>query len=294
MTGKTVQYGVVFPQTEIGSDMGAVRAFAEGVESLGYRHLLVYDHVVGADPETHKPWTGAYDVTTMFHEPMVLFGFLAAATTLELATAVLVAPQRQTALIAKQAAEVDILTEGRLRLGVAVGWNFVEYEALGKSFSDRGKRLDEQVELLRRYWSEPSFSFEGRYERVPGAGIAPLPVQRPIPIWLGAHSAPAYRRAGRVGDGWFPEMEPGPELDAARAIVESAAREAHRDPSRVQMEGRMKWRESLEANLDLAHRWEEAGASHLAVNTMRCGFETLDDRLRALDRFASELNLTHR
>lgn len=289
-----MQHGVVFPQTEIGSDMGAVRAFAEGVEDLGYRHLLIYDHVVGADPEVHKPWTGPYDAATTFHEPMVLFGFFAAATTLELATAVLVAPQRQTALIAKQAAEVDILTEGRFRLGVAVGWNSVEYEALGKTFSDRGKRLDEQVTLLRKYWTEPSFSFSGEFESVTGAGIAPPPVQRPIPIWLGAHSAPAFRRAGRLGDGWFPEMEPGPELDAARSIINSSAREANRDPALIKMEGRLKWRESLQANLEAADQWDAVGASHLAVNTMRRGFESVDDHLRALGLFAAELDLIHR
>jgi probable F420-dependent oxidoreductase len=286
-----MQLGVVFPQTEIGSDVGAVRAFAQGVEGLGFRHLLVYDHVVGADPEVHKPWTGPYDVKTTFHEPMVLFGFLAAATTLELATAVLIAPQRQTALIAKQATEVDLLAEGRFRLGVAVGWNEVEYDALGMNFSNRGKRLDEQVVLLRKLWTEQSVSFSGDYEHVSGAGLSPLPIQRPIPIWFGAHSAPAFRRAGRLGDGWFPEMEPGPELEAALAIVESAAIGAGRDPSEILMEGRMKWRPELSDNVAVVESWSAAGASHLAINTMSAGFESVEDHLHALGQISSELDL---
>src|SRR5580693_9303691 len=193
-----MQIGVVFPQTEIGPDVGAVRAYAERAEHLGFSHLLAYDHVLGADPAVHQGWAGPYDVRTMFHEPMVLFGSLAAATSLELVTGVLVLPQRQTALVAKQAAEVDLLTDGRFRLGIGVGWNAVEYEALGKDFGDRGARISEQVTLLRELWTQPSVTFDGRYERVTGAGLAPLPVQRPIPVWFGGSSPAAYRRIGRL------------------------------------------------------------------------------------------------
>src|SRR6266566_5149487 len=185
-----MQIGVVFPQTEIGADVGAIRAYAERV------------HELGADPETHQPWRGPYDVRTTFHEPFVLFGYLAAITSLELVTGIIILPQRQTALAAKQAAEVDLLTGGRFRLGVGLGWNRVEYEALGKDFSNRGERLDEQVTLMRRLWSEPSVTHHGVHETVTGAGLAPLPVQRPIPVWLGAVAERALRRDGRLGDGW--------------------------------------------------------------------------------------------
>jgi len=150
-----MQIGVVFPQTEIGADPAVIRAFAAGAEELGYAHLIAYDHVLGADPEGHPGWSGPYDVDTTFHEPFVLMGYLAAVTSLELVTSILILPQRQTALVAKQAAEVDLLTEGRLRLGVGLGWNPVEYEALGKDFTDRGRRMTEQVRLLRLLWTQP-------------------------------------------------------------------------------------------------------------------------------------------
>src|SRR5437016_5699561 len=221
-----MQIGVVFPQTEIGAAVEGVRAYGLRVEELGFAHVLAYDHVLGADPEVHKPWNGPYNVHTTFHEPFVVFGYLAAITSLELVTGIIILPQRQTVLVAKQAAEVDLLSRGRFRLGVGLGWNAVEYEALGQSFSDRGKRMGEQVELLRRLWTEESVTYHGTYEPVTGAGLAPLPVQRPIPVWFGAASPPAYRRAGRLGDGWFPQVPPGPRLDEARAIVEQAAAEA--------------------------------------------------------------------
>ncbi|HEY8543542.1 MAG TPA: LLM class F420-dependent oxidoreductase [Acidimicrobiales bacterium] len=283
-----MQLGVVFPQTEIGADRGAVRAYAEGVESLGYHHLLAYDHVVGADPAVHQGWRGPYDVHSTFHEPFVLFGYLAGITSLELVTGILILPQRQTALVAKQAAEVDILTGGRFRLGVGLGWNPVEFEALGKDFHDRGARSEEQVELLRRLLSEPSVTFEGRHERVTGAGIAPLPVQRPVPIWFGAASPRAYRRAGRLGDGWFPMMSPGEHLDAAKAMVEEGAREAGRDPATIAMEGRITWARDggIDNVLDHLDRWRAANASHVTVDTMGAGFTTVDGHLSALEKLA--------
>jgi probable F420-dependent oxidoreductase len=190
-----VHIGVVFPQTEIEPDAAAIGAYARGVEQLGYRHLLAYDHVLGADPVVHAPWTRPYDVNTVFQEVFVLFGYLAGITKLHLITGVLILPQRQTVLVAKQAAQVDVLTGGRLRLGVGIGWNTVEYEALGKTFRDRARREEEQIELLRRLWTEPSVSFAGEFDSVTGAGLNPLPVQRPIPIWIGGRSAPAYRRS---------------------------------------------------------------------------------------------------
>jgi probable F420-dependent oxidoreductase len=192
-----MRIGVVFPQTEIGPEAAAVRAYGERVQALGFTHILAYDHVVGADPAAHPGWRGPYDLKSTFHEPFVVFGYLAAVTSLELVTGIIILPQRQTVLVAKQAAEVDLLTRGKFRLGVGLGWNPVEYEALGKDFATRGRRLGEQIDLMRRLWTEPSVTHAGTHERVTGAGLAPLPVQRPIPVWIGAMSAPAYRRIGR-------------------------------------------------------------------------------------------------
>jgi probable F420-dependent oxidoreductase len=288
-----VQIGVVFPQTEIGADRGAVRAYAQRVEELGFTHLLAYDHVLGADPEVHKPWTGPYDVRTTFHEPMVLFGYLAAVSSLELVTGIIILPQRQTALVAKQAAEVDLLTGGHFRLGVGLGWNAVEYEALGKTFADRGRRVAEQVELLRRLWTQESVTFSGQSERVTGAGLAPLPVQRPIPVWFGAQSRPAYVRIGQLADGWFPQVPPGPRLDEARAVVTEAARQAGRDPAALGMEGRVSWGEDGAAKLvDHVGRWREAGATHVSVNTMGAGLGAVDGHLSALAAAADALGLS--
>jgi probable F420-dependent oxidoreductase len=276
--------GVVFPQTEIGADVEVVRRYAQRVEELGFTHVLAYDHVLGADPAVHRGWAGPYNVSTTFHEPFVLFGYLAAVTSIELVTGIIILPQRQTALVAKQAAEVDLLCRGRLRVGVGLGWNAVEYEALGKSFSDRGRRVGEQVELLRRLWTESTVNFDGTYEKVTGAGLAPPPVQRPIPVWFGAASPPAFRRAGRIADGWFPQVPPGHGLEEARAIVEQAARDAGRDPGELGMEGRVTWGDGGAQKLaEQAARWRDAGASHLSVNTMGAGLASIDHHLEALE-----------
>jgi probable F420-dependent oxidoreductase len=274
------------------ADAGAVRAYGLRVQELGYTHVVAYDHVVGADPSVHKGWDGPYDLHSTFHEPLVLFGFLAGLTSLELVTGIIILPQRQTALVAKQAAEVDLLTGGRFRLGVGLGWNAVEYEALGKRFSDRGKRVDDQVALLRHLWTEPSVTFAAGDERVTGAGLAPLPVQRPIPVWFGAASPPAYRRAGRLGDGWFPLVPPGPKLDDARALVDAAAVEAGRDPSTLGLEGRVSWGDGGAATLaDHADRWRKIGATHLTVNTMGAGLGSVDAHLEALATSAEVLEV---
>jgi probable F420-dependent oxidoreductase len=281
----------VFPQTEIGADRGAVRAYTERVEELGFTHLLAYDHVLGADPEGHKPWQGPYNVDTTFHEPFVLFGYLAAISELELVTGIIILPQRQTALVAKQAAEVDLLTLGKFRLGVGLGWNAVEYEALGADFSHRGRRIGEQVELMRSLWTQRAVTHHGTYENVTAAGLAPLPIQQPIPVWFGAASEPAYRRAGRLADGWFPQVPPGAALDAARKIVEDSAREAGRDPSALGMEGRVSWSADggVEKLVDHVDRWRAVGATHLAINTMNAGLGAVDAHLAALDACAKEL-----
>ena len=277
-----MRIGVVFPQTELGGDVGAVRAYVQRAEELGFTHVLAYDHVVGADPAVHTGWDGPYDVHTTFHEPMVLYGYLAAVTSMELVTGIIILPQRQTALVAKQAAEVDLLTGGKFRLGVGIGWNRVEYEALAQDFSTRGKRMEEQIALLRRLWTEQTVTFDGTFDRVTGAGLAPMPVQQPIPVWVGAQSPRAYRRAGRLADGWFPQMAPGPQLDEARRIVTEAAAEADRDPACLGMEGRLRWQEDQDQLATAMQQWQGAGATHLSVNTMGVGLKTVDDHLAAL------------
>ena len=281
-----MRIGVVFPQTELGGDPGAVKAYGQRVEELGYTHILAYDHVLGADPEVHRGWQGPYDVHTTFHELFVMFGYLAAITGLELVTGVIILPQRQTALVAKQAAEVDLLTGGRFRLGVGLGWNAVEYEALGENFKNRGRRSEEQVEVLRRLWTEQTVTVEGDYHTITGAGLAPLPVQRPIPVWFGAATERAYARAGRLGDGWFPMMEPGPGLDWARERVDDAATAAGRDPAAIGMEGRVTWTGDADrAAADLA-AWQDAGATHVSVNTMGAGLRDVESHLDVLERLA--------
>jgi len=288
-----MKVGVVFPQTELGGDVAAVRAYGEAVGDLGFTHLLAYDHVVGADPGVHEGWAGPYDITTTFHEPFVMFGYLAAITEVELVTGIIILPQRQTALVAKQATEVDLLTRGNFRLGVGIGWNPVEYGALGKSFGDRGRRMSEQIALLRRLFTEPSVTFDGTYEQVDGAGLAPMPVQRPIPIWVGGASDAAYRRAGRLADGWFPQVRPGPDLDHALEVLAGAAEDAGRDPSTIGMEGRVSYSPDDPDKLARAvDRWREVGASHLTVDTMYRGLATVDDHLAALAATAEVLGLS--
>ena len=285
-----MQIGVVFPQTELGGDVGAVRAYGQAVAELGFGHVLAYDHVLGADPEVHRPWLGPYDVTTTFHEPFVLFGYLAALIDLELVTGVIILPQRQTALVAKQAAEVDLLTGGRFRLGVGVGWNPVEYEALGQRFDRRGRRLDEQIGLLRSLWTDRTVSFEGDFDRVTGAGLSPMPIQQPIPIWFGGQSEAAYRRIGRLADGWFPQVRPGPDLDAALEVIAHSAAAAGRSAATIGMEGRAAWSpDDPDRFARQVERWRTLGATHLSVDTMRSGLATVDDHIHALEQ-AAELS----
>ena len=286
-----MRIGVVLPQTELGPSVAAVRAYGQGVEDLGFQHVVAYDHVVGADPEVHHGWNGPYDVDTEFHEPFVLFGFLAGCTSLELVTGITILPQRPTVLVAKQAAEVDLLTKGGFRLGVGVGWNAVEYEALGQEFTTRGRRLEEQVALLRRLWTERTVTVDGEFDRVSGAGLAPLPVQRPIPVWFGGMSPRAYERMGRLADGWMPMLQPGPELDAARAAIAASADRAGRDPDAIGMEGRVDWRGDRDDVLRRIESWRATGSTHLSLNTMGAGLGTVDAHLEALAAVAARLPL---
>ena len=279
-----IQIGVTFPQTEIGADPAGIRAYAQAAQDLGYRHLMAYDHVLGADRSVHAGWSGAYSSESLFHEPFVLFGYLAAvAPALELVAAVIILPQRQTALVAKQAAEVDLLTGGRLRLGVGIGWNRVEYEALGIEFKDRARRFEEQIALLRRLWQEPTLTFEGRYHRVTGAGIKPLPIRRPIPLWIGASAEPALKRAAELADGFFPQrpLEGGwpATIERMRGWVEAAGR----DWTRFGIDARINagtgtpddWRRA-------ADEWRALGTTHLSVNTMGGGLDGPDAHIRRI------------
>jgi probable F420-dependent oxidoreductase len=282
--------GVVFPQTEIGSDPVLVRDFAQAAEGLGYAHLLVFDHVLGAGLEHRPDWSGAYAADDPFHEPFVLFGYLAALTQrIELVTGVLVLPQRQAALVAKQAAEVDVLSLGRLRLGVGVGWNDVEYEALGEDFHDRGRRIEEQVSLLRALWTEPVIDFAGRWHRVSEAGINPLPVQRPIPIWFGGQAEPVLRRVGRLGDGWFPQMLPdataGKMIDRIRAHADAASRDSRAIGIEPRVERRYGPQEHWPA---LIEGWRSLGATHIGISTRGLGLSGAE-HVTAIEQLHREL-----
>jgi probable F420-dependent oxidoreductase len=203
----------------------------------------------------------------------VLFGFLAGiCPSLEFATGIVILPQRQTVLVAKQAAEVDILSGGRFRLGVGIGWNAVEYEALGERFNNRGRRIEEQIELLRRLWTEPSLTFEGEFHRVTGAAIAPLPLQRPIPLWMGGGAGRALERVGRLADGWFSNSTPGPQLDEALTTIRDAARAVGRDPSEIGIEGRIAVGDGDRDRISQEfEEWTSLGASYVSFNTMGAG-----------------------
>ena len=284
-----MRLGVVFPQTEIGADPGAVRDYFQAVEDLGYAHVAIFDHVLGADLASRPTWKGTYSGEDMFHEPLVVFGYAAAITRkLELVTSVLVLGQRQTSLVAKQAAEVDVLSGGRLRLGIGVGWNYVEYEALDQNFHNRGRREEEQIEVLRSLWTSPMVTFHGRWHHISEAGLNPLPVQRPIPIWLGGSDDRLMRRVARMGDGWFPQVAPD---DAGRGAIERLrgyAREAERDPQEIGIEARINISvvgKNPETWVKEALAWKEIGATHLGFNTMKGGLSGASQHIEAIRLF---------
>jgi probable F420-dependent oxidoreductase len=264
-----VQVGVYFPQTELGPDPATVRRFALAVQEAGFSFLMPYDHVLGADTSTRPRWSGSYDHRSLFHEPFVLLGFVAAFTTIDLVTGVIVLPQRQTALVAKQAAELDVLSGGRLRLGVGIGWNAVEYEALGTGFDDRATRYEEQVAVLRLLWTHDVVDFDGAHHRIDRAGLNPLPVQRPIPLWMGTGRAPAaLRRVGRLADGWLSPFRVGHGFEEALAVVRDSAEEHGRA---VDVQGILDLTngiDELRRQLDLL---EQGGATHACIWTERVG-----------------------
>ena len=267
--GGTMQLGAVLAQNGLGTDVGGLRAYAQAVQDLGYDFLVAADHVVGADPAAHPDLPRVYPLDSVLHEPFALFAFLAGvAPRLGLLTSVIILPQRQTVLAAKQAATIDLLTGGRFRLGVGIGWHAVEYEALGVPFRDRARRFEEQIALLRRLWTERAVTFAGRYHTVRAAGLNPPPVQRPIPIWIGASAEAAIKRATVLADGFLPLRPLEGGWAATMAKVHGWLREAGRDPATFGLEGRLDagggtpddWRRTVEM-------WRGFGATHLSVST---------------------------
>ncbi|HJO83292.1 MAG: LLM class F420-dependent oxidoreductase [SAR202 cluster bacterium] len=282
-----MKFGAVFPQIEFGNDPVAIRDYAQAAEGMGFEHIIVYDHVVGANAASRPGWSGAYNHNNPFHEPFVFFGYLAGVTeTIGLVTAVIILPQRQTALVAKQAAEVDVLSGGRLRLGIGTGWNQVEYEALGENFHNRGRRSEEQIKLMRQLWTNELVTFDGRWHKVTDAGINPLPVQRPIPVWLGGSADQVIKRVATIADGWFPLMRPDDRVRAALDRIRSLATEAGRDPADIGIQSSVSIRESTpddwRADIDT---WRELGATHMSVNTMNAGITTPQGHIDAIRKF---------
>jgi len=282
-----MKLGIVFPHNEIGTDPGAIRAYAEGAEALGADHMLIYDHVLGADPNRPGGWDGSYDMNDAFHEPFTLFSFMAAVTKkIEFATSILVLTQRQTALVAKQAAELAILSENRFRMGIGVGWNKVEFEALGVPFADRGARQAEQVDLLRRLWTEDSLTFKGDTHTVTQAGILPRPSQS-IPIWLGCSVPAALRRCGRIGDGWFPLGRPDVKsknmIDIIRAEREKAGLSWDGFGIQAQAQSRGGDPDRWKIHHD---NWRDLGCTHLAIVTHYIGNgQDVDAHLSSAEKY---------
>lgn len=269
-----MEIGTVLPQIELGPDPETLADYARRVEAVGYEHVLAYDHVLGVNPD-REDWDGPYDYESQFHEPLTTYSYLAGLTDdLTFVTGILVLPQRQTALVAKQAAQVDRFTDGNFRLGVGVGWNEPEYVALGEDFSKRGRRIEEQVELLRKLWTQDLVEFEGEFHQIPDAGINPLPVQQPIPVWMGGMADPVKQRVARMADGWLPQFQPGEEAEEHLADLYAYAEEEGRDPDDIEISGRMyavpsesdEWIERVQA-------WRDLGADYLSISTMYQGLE---------------------
>lgn len=266
-----MKFGATFPTTEIGDDPAVIRDFAQTAEELGYSFLVTYDHVVGAVHANRDPkLPGPYDETHPFHEPMVLLGYIAAATKrLELSTNILILPQRQTVLAAKQVAELAVLSENRFRLGLGIGWNTVEYESLGVPWKNRGARMDEQIELMRKLWSEPVLDYTGKYHRVDRGGILPQP-SKPIPIWFGGFSRRAMQRAARIGDGFLAMGVDASTLDRIKSLKEMLAAEG-RDEKSFGIETTINVGRSPDEWVKVRKAWEAEGMTHYCMRTMSVG-----------------------
>jgi probable F420-dependent oxidoreductase len=279
-----MQLNAMFPTRDIGNDPLKIRDWAQAAEDLGYAYIEVPDHVFGAT--ARDGWTPLYNETDPFHETFVTLGFLAATTKrIRLSSGVLIAPQRQTGLIAKQAAEVDLLSGGRLRLGIGVGWNHVEYEALGENWKTRGARQAEQVEVLRQLWSQDLVTFKGRFHALREVGIVPPPVQRPIPIWFGGISDAVVLRAARLGDGWMPIMPPDEKAEQKLALLRQEMKAHARDPRKFGIEGWLRMNEpDPQRWAAAADGWRKLGADMVMLYPMY-RLPKFEDQIETLRRF---------
>jgi probable F420-dependent oxidoreductase len=286
-----MQVGVVFPQTEIGNDPAAIRDYAQTAESLGFTHILAYDHVLGANPNRPGGWSGPYTYQTPFHEVFVLFSYFAGITQrIGLVTGIAILPQRQTALVAKQAASLDVLSGGRLRLGVGLGWNEVEYTALNENFHNRGKRIEEQVEVMKRLWAEELVDFKGKYHTIPDAGINPLPPRRSIPVWFGGHHEAVIQRIARLGNGWMPNYAEPADARPSLDLLQNLFSEAGRAWEDLGIEARISYaRGDVHAWGTLLSGWKTQGATHISFNTMGSGLSTAQEHIRAIEKIAKEV-----
>ena len=287
-----MKIGLVFPQTEFGNDTVALRDYTQTAESLGFTHVLAYDHVLGANPNRPGGWNGPYTYQTAFHEVFVLFSFMAALTTkLEFITGILILPQRDTSLVAKQAASLDVLSNGRFRLGIGVGWNKVEMEALGYDFHTRGQRVEEQIDVLKLLFTQELVTFKGEWHDLPDVGLNPLPVQRPIPIWLGGHADVVLQRIARKGDGWLPGYRTAEAAKESLDKLEGYLVENGRSLSDIGLEPRLHYQDGPEAWQNYLQGWQAAGATHLSFNTMGVGLDTPQKHLQAVEEFAKVIGL---
>ena len=288
-----MRVGLVYPQTEYSSDPIAIRDYAQTAEALGFTHILAYDHILGANPQRPGGWQGPYTYQHPFQEPLTMFSFMAGATrSIEFATGIVILPQRQTALFAKQAATLDVLSGGRLRLGIGLGWNQVEYTSLNEDFHNRGQRFEEQVEILRKLWTQPLVNFQGRWHTIPDAGINPLPVQQPIPLWFGGSAESVLKRIARLADGWMPNYrrvaDAQPSLDKIFHFMD----QYNRDPHDLGIEPRLIYGDGDEQVWQkILSEWQAAGATHLSLNTMGFGFDTPQKHLAAIQRFAHAIGI---
>jgi len=286
-----MRIGVIFPQFEFGTDPVALRDYTQAAEELGYTHIGADDHVIGPNPDRPGGWNGWVTYQTAFYEPFVLFGFMAGITrTIEFETCVLLLPQRQTALVAKQTASLDVLSGGRLRLGLGNGWNVVEYQSMNEDFHTRGKRMEEQVMLLRLLWREPHVDFHGRWHHIPDAGINPLPVKRSIPIWFGGQSEPVIRRAARMGDGWMPLYASAEEARPGVDLLNEELANAGRSREEFGLEARVPFgKGDPEEWQRLVSGWQSVGATHISLLTTRSGLKNPNEHIEALRVFAANI-----
>jgi probable F420-dependent oxidoreductase len=283
-----MKIGVIYPQTELKGDPTAVHRIGLAAEELGYDHLLTYDHVLGATHDRMPKLAGPYTEKDPFHDPFVMFAYLAGITKrLELVTGILILPQRQTVLVARQAADLDLLSGERFRLGIGLGWNYVEYESLGQDFHVRGKRVAEQIELLRRLWSEPVVDFTGVFDRVDRAALNPRP-RRSIPIWLSGFADVALRRAAALADGFI-------FADGAADAFEQASKlrqylkDAARPVDGFGLHCNMIRAKSLEDVVATASRWRDIGGTHVSVVTMGQKFTGIEQHLDYMKRAADAI-----